>query len=78
MILIDPPSGWKYGFPKPYRYHHETTTGLERWLLKNGYPQSLIDQGLAEFCRYVDVPRGERYAVTNVGGMSRKKNNGAK
>lgn len=40
---VDPPSGWKYGFPKqmpeylpPEKFH--------AWLVENGYPQHLIDQ----------------------------------
>lgn len=39
--IIDPPSGWKYGFPKPIpedrRYDALT------WLVEQGYPQSEID-----------------------------------
>lgn len=40
---VDPPSGWKYGFPKampeylpPEKFH--------AWLVESGYPQYLIDQ----------------------------------
>ncbi len=48
--LIDPPSGWKYGFPRPYDKKDDQT--LEEWLVENGYPQSLIDQGMTRHCRY--------------------------
>ena len=39
--LIDPPSGWKYGFPKvlPQDY----TGSVPEWLVKNDYPQEEID-----------------------------------
>jgi hypothetical protein len=33
--MIDPPSGWKYGFPKEIPEHVDDTT---KWLLENGYP----------------------------------------
>lgn len=50
LLIIDPPSGWKYGFPRPYDKKINQT--LEEWLLEKGYPQSLIDQGMASHCRY--------------------------
>ena len=37
---IDPPSGWKYGFPKIIPDDVDDT---EKWLLENGYPQAEID-----------------------------------
>lgn len=50
ITIIDPPSGWKYGFPRPYDIKVDQT--LEEWLIENGYPQSLIDQGMTRHCRY--------------------------
>jgi hypothetical protein len=46
MRWIDPPSGWKYGFPRPY----DPVLGqsIDEWLLANGYPQSEIDQWLGD------------------------------
>jgi hypothetical protein len=38
--MIDPPSGWKYGFPKEIPEHVDNT---RQWLLDNGYPQHEID-----------------------------------
>ena len=38
--MIDPPGGWKYGFPKELP---EGTTDVLKWLVENGYPQSEID-----------------------------------
>jgi len=37
---IDPPSGWKYGFPKPIP---EEIKDVKEWLIKNGYPENEID-----------------------------------
>ena len=38
--MIDPPSGWRYGFPKVLP---EGVDDNIQWLLDNGYPQSEID-----------------------------------
>lgn len=50
MKMIDPPSGWKYGFPKPipdYRINDQLV-----WLVEEGYPQKEIDNlGEYFFCR---------------------------
>jgi len=42
-LICDPPSGWKYGFPKEISYEVEQDGGTRNWLLENGYPQSEID-----------------------------------
>ena len=51
VIIIDPPSGWKYGFPKVIP--NDRMEDTEVWLVEQGYPQSLIDK-LGEYfsCRY--------------------------
>ncbi len=36
--LVDPPSGWKYGFPKVY--DNPDNLPMEEWLVKNGYPET--------------------------------------
>jgi hypothetical protein len=41
--MCDPPSGWKYGFPKEIPFEVEQDGGTRNWLLENGYPQSEID-----------------------------------
>lgn len=48
--IYDPPSGWKYGFPKIY-YPLEGET-LEQTLLRDGYPQHEIDWGAAKHTRF--------------------------
>jgi len=43
VLMCDPPSGWKYGFPKPLpKEVHKNNNTLE-WLVSEGYPQSEID-----------------------------------
>lgn len=37
--MIDPPSGWMYGFPKEIPEDVDNTT---KWLVDNGYPEKLI------------------------------------
>ena len=50
MRIIDPPSGWKYGFPKPIP---DDIKDARPWLVENGYPQKLIDElGEHFYCRY--------------------------
>ena len=47
--MIDPPSGWRYGFPKVLP---ENVTDTIKWLLENGYPQHEIDAcGDHFYCR---------------------------
>lgn len=51
--MIDPPSGWKYGFPKriPEDRRYDSLT----WLVEQGYPQELIDElGEHFYCRYYE------------------------
>jgi hypothetical protein len=45
IIHIDPPSGWRFGFPKPApdNLREMTDDDLNRWLISQGYPQSEIE-----------------------------------
>ena len=48
--MIDPPSGWKYGFPKVLPDNVEDAMA---WLIENGYPQAEIDScGKHFYCRH--------------------------
>ena len=38
-LWIDPPSGWRYDFPKTW----DQTGDMNEWLLSEGYPQHEID-----------------------------------
>jgi hypothetical protein len=46
--MIDPPSGWRYGFPKEIP---EVVTDVNAWLIENGYPKKFIDD-LGEYFHY--------------------------
>ena len=48
--MIDPPEGSRYGFPKeiPETVNNEN---IVEWFLEQGYPQTLIDQGMLDHCR---------------------------
>jgi hypothetical protein len=51
VTYVDPPSGWKYGFPKPIP--SDRREDLIAWLLENGYPQQEIDAcGKYFYCRF--------------------------
>jgi len=39
MTMIDPPGGWKYGFPKAWNGEGDLT----EWLIDNGYPKKEIE-----------------------------------
>lgn len=39
MIWVDPPSGWRYGFPRIWNQEGE----MRDWILSKGYPQKEID-----------------------------------
>lgn len=45
IIMIDPPGGWKYGFPKPApaNMRQMSASEMNEWLVKNGYPQEEVD-----------------------------------
>jgi len=47
LTIIDPPSGWKYGFPKPL----PEGVQLSEWLLEQGYPEADIELAI-NYSRY--------------------------
>ena len=42
MIWVDPPEGWKYGFPAIF--DPDTDGQLSEWIVKKGYPISVIQE----------------------------------
>jgi hypothetical protein len=43
-LIVDPPSGWKYGFPKQYfKNKISSKKELNDWLVEEGYPNSIIE-----------------------------------
>lgn len=50
-LMIDPPSGWRYGFPKPIPEERKNDSLV--WLVEQGYPKHLIyELGEPFYCRY--------------------------
>lgn len=41
---VDPPSGWRYGFPR--LYDPQTDGDMTEWIIAHGYPEHLARQGL--------------------------------
>lgn len=54
MLLIDPPSGWLYGFPKPYDNPNEVP--MFEWLIDNGLPHELAELADKYGCRFWEEP----------------------
>ena len=46
-FLIDPPEGWKFGFPKIFIGDVKTLNILE-WVVEQGYPKSLAQSYMSE------------------------------
>lgn len=42
VMMIDPPSGWMYGFP--IRYDEEVDGNIVDFLVAHGYPREVIDE----------------------------------
>jgi len=43
---IDPPSGWKYGFPKVVPESVVTPDDFRKWFLISGYPEKDLDMAM--------------------------------
>lgn len=44
MYMIDPPKGWRYGFPKPISKEClESDIEFRKYLVNNGYPDHMLD-----------------------------------
>jgi hypothetical protein len=53
VTMCDPPSGWRYGFPKPIPA--DRRNDVLKWLVEEGYPQAEIDAcGQHFYCRFWD------------------------
>lgn len=50
-VYVDPPHGKQYNFPKIW--DKDEFPNMEKWLVDNGYPQSMIDKlGERFYCRF--------------------------
>jgi hypothetical protein len=88
VLMCDPPSGWKYGFPKPLPMdvHKKNNTMAQslrslsvgftvEWLVSEGYPQSEIDAcGDHFYCRYWEVEEEEDRKKMDVTDADKKMN----
>ena len=45
-IMIDPPSGWMFGFPKRLKLSEKEAEefNMREWLIRNNYPEAMIDE----------------------------------
>lgn len=51
VTFIDPPSGWRYGFPRALP--NPAPENVIEWLISNGYPKKEVDKlGDSFYCRY--------------------------
>ena len=50
IMVVDPPSGWQYGFPRELDLKEGEE--FDQWLIDHGYPKRLIDEGMSKHCRY--------------------------
>lgn len=69
LIFIDPPSGWKYGFPKGVTKEvYIGILNLKEWCIANGYPKKVADSYGDHFhigISGADIPRTKDVAVSN-------------
>lgn len=60
MRMIDPPEGWRFGFPKPIP---DDVEDIDMWLIFNGYPNTLVIKWAKQFshvpCRFWEIPDEE-------------------
>lgn len=55
MTVYDPPSGWQFGFPKPYKPLPGET--LADTLKRDGYPVGVLRMtDAAKYCRFWEHP----------------------
>lgn len=56
---VDPPSGWRYGFPR--LYDPATDGDMRAWMIAMGYPRRLAEQGLpCTFTACTDAEEAQR------------------
>jgi hypothetical protein len=47
VLIIDPPEGWKHGFPRIMPQELVgNSEGLSEWLVANGYPEEDLELAL--------------------------------
>jgi hypothetical protein len=53
-MWVDPPSGWRYGFPKIWTRQ----VPIQQWLIDNGYPEQDVEWA-SEHMRWWPVEEGD-------------------
>lgn len=51
-LIVDPPRGWMYGFPRAILDKERYSANPEQWFRDNNYPQKLIDEGMLKYVRF--------------------------
>lgn len=51
-VLIDPPTGWMYGFPKDFIVGDD----VKQFLLDNGYPAEDVEWA-SKHCRFIGLSK---------------------
>lgn len=51
-LLVDPPSGCRFGFPKVW--NRKTHPDMKAWLVENGYPEKAANQE-SLICRFMSI-----------------------
>jgi hypothetical protein len=51
VVLVDPPQGWKWGFPK--RWDRAKHPDCREWMISEGYPRELAELNLP--CTFTSV-----------------------
>ncbi len=41
-LWVDPPSGWRFGFPKVWS--REKDGEMREWMIREGYPRQMMDE----------------------------------
>lgn len=60
VIWCDPPSGWKFGFPKPVPENVLSGGKFEEWLTSEGYPDKLRESLGENFpCRFWEEDKSD-------------------
>lgn len=59
-LVIDPPRGWMYGFPRilPRTYKTWSEKEFKAWLIRAGYPQYRVDNAI-HHCRFWEISKEE-------------------
>ena len=55
-LIVDPPSGWRYGFPKVW--NRKTHPDMKAWLVENGDPEKAANSN-NQICRFMAIVQQE-------------------